>query len=165
MLRLRPEVIAYDLHPDYLSTRYALSSMIGIKIQIQHHHAHHASCMAENAINGEEDIKKWTNYPNFVLLRLKGASLELMNEIAQHALTNLNGIPYDCTVGIFSSKFKKAGEITRTHCSHLIWEAFRLFDYDLDSDGGMIVTPKDIVKSPHLQIVQVFGVNPDDIWP
>ncbi|MEN6316662.1 MAG: carbamoyltransferase HypF [Clostridiaceae bacterium] len=53
MLHVKPEAVAYDLHPDYLSTRYALSSGIGIKIPVQHHHAHHTSCMAENGLEGE----------------------------------------------------------------------------------------------------------------
>lgn len=53
MLRVKPEAVAYDLHPDYLSTHYALSSSIGIKIPIQHHHAHHTACMAENNLDGE----------------------------------------------------------------------------------------------------------------
>lgn len=112
-----------------------------------------------------QDINKWTSYPNFMLLRLQGASPELLNEIAQSALKNLNGIPYDLTIGLLSPKFSKAGEISRTHCSHLVWEAFRLYDYDLDSDGGMIVTPKDIANSPSLEVVQVFGVDPKKIWP
>lgn len=112
-----------------------------------------------------QDISKWTNYPNFMLLRLREASPELLNKIAQSALTNLNAIPYSFMVGILSPKFRNAGEISLTHCSHLVWEAFRLFDYDLDSDGGMIVTPKDIANSPYLEVVQVFGVNPKEIWP
>ena len=112
-----------------------------------------------------QSIDKWTNYPNFMLLRLKGVSLELLNEIALSAYENLNKIPYDFKVGILSPKFSKAGEISGTHCSHLIWEAFRLFDYDLDSDKGLIVTPKDIANSPYLEVVQVFGVNPKAIWP
>ncbi|MEN6313148.1 MAG: hypothetical protein ABFD25_02750 [Clostridiaceae bacterium] len=112
-----------------------------------------------------QGIDKWTNYPNFVLLRLKGASLQLLDEIAQYALYHLNGIPYDLTVGILNPKFKKEGKITGTHCSHLIWEAFRLYRYDLDSDGGIFVTPKDIANSPCLEVVQVFGVNPKEIWP
>jgi hydrogenase maturation protein HypF len=45
-----PEYIAADLHPDYFSTQYALSQKLPI-LQIQHHHAHIASCMVENNIN------------------------------------------------------------------------------------------------------------------
>ena len=51
-LRVRPEVIAHDLHPNYLSTRYALARPEAVKIGVQHHHAHVASAMAENALCG-----------------------------------------------------------------------------------------------------------------
>ena len=51
-LRVRPEVIAHDLHPNYLSTRYALARPESVKIGVQHHHAHVASAMAENALSG-----------------------------------------------------------------------------------------------------------------
>lgn len=50
---LEPEIVAYDLHPEYLSTKYALSLDIETKLGIQHHHAHIASCMADNQIDGE----------------------------------------------------------------------------------------------------------------
>lgn len=54
LFHLRPEAIAYDLHPEYLSTEYAHAlDDIAIKIGIQHHHAHVASCMADNDIEGE----------------------------------------------------------------------------------------------------------------
>ncbi len=45
----QPEVIAHDLHPDYLSTRHALQ-LPGRKVGVQHHLAHVASCMAEHAL-------------------------------------------------------------------------------------------------------------------
>jgi len=51
LFRIKPEAIAYDLHPDYLSTRYALEQNDIKLIGVQHHHAHIVSCMAENALN------------------------------------------------------------------------------------------------------------------
>jgi hydrogenase maturation protein HypF len=50
---IEPSAVVYDLHPDYLSTRYALSLSDLPKVGVQHHHAHVASCMAENGIEGE----------------------------------------------------------------------------------------------------------------
>ncbi|MDP4090234.1 MAG: carbamoyltransferase HypF [Bacillota bacterium] len=46
-----PEYIAADLHPEYYSTKYAMESSLPV-IQIQHHHAHIVSCMAENKVEG-----------------------------------------------------------------------------------------------------------------
>jgi len=54
LFRFTPEAIACDLHPDYLSTRLAseMSRELGIPLfRIQHHHAHIASCMAENRLD------------------------------------------------------------------------------------------------------------------
>lgn len=51
-LRVRPAAVAHDLHPDYLSTRYALERPEFAKIAVQHHHAHIAAVMAEHRIDG-----------------------------------------------------------------------------------------------------------------
>ncbi len=52
ILDIAPAVIAHDMHPDYFSARYALEQRGVRKIAVQHHHAHIASCMAENRIEG-----------------------------------------------------------------------------------------------------------------
>ncbi len=53
ILQIRPQLVAHDLHPDYLSTTYAESLADLPRVAVQHHHAHLASCMAENALEGE----------------------------------------------------------------------------------------------------------------
>jgi hydrogenase maturation protein HypF len=50
--RVAPEAVAYDLHPNYLSTRFALEQVDIRLIGVQHHHAHIASCMADNRVDG-----------------------------------------------------------------------------------------------------------------
>lgn len=51
ILEIKPELIACDLHPDYISTRFAEESGLPL-LKVQHHHAHLASCMAENGLQG-----------------------------------------------------------------------------------------------------------------
>jgi hydrogenase maturation protein HypF len=54
LFHLYPQVIAHDLHPEYLSTKYALAQDDhSFRVGVQHHHAHVASCMADNRIEGE----------------------------------------------------------------------------------------------------------------
>ncbi len=53
ILEIRPEVVAHDLHPDYLSSVYAAGLKEVPQAPVQHHHAHMAACMAENGLEGE----------------------------------------------------------------------------------------------------------------
>lgn len=52
VIAVEPEVVAYDLHPDYLSTKFALKLSVPRRIAVQHHHAHIASCLGEAGIDG-----------------------------------------------------------------------------------------------------------------
>jgi hydrogenase maturation protein HypF len=52
LFHIEPEIVAHDLHPDYLATKYARElGESGMKlVPVQHHHAHVASCMADNGL-------------------------------------------------------------------------------------------------------------------
>jgi len=52
LFRIEPEIVAFDLHPDYLATRYAQNLAESAKklVPVQHHHAHIVSCMADNGL-------------------------------------------------------------------------------------------------------------------
>jgi hydrogenase maturation protein HypF len=51
ILQIEPEIIAYDLHPDYLSTRFALEQTGVELIGVQHHFAHMVGCLAEHGLH------------------------------------------------------------------------------------------------------------------
>jgi len=50
MFRVKPEFVVTDLHPEYFSTKYAFGCDLNL-IQVQHHHAHIASAMAEHGLD------------------------------------------------------------------------------------------------------------------
>ena len=52
ILEIRPEVMVHDLHPDYLSSRFAGEQQEFTPLAVQHHHAHIVSCFAEHGVEG-----------------------------------------------------------------------------------------------------------------
>jgi hydrogenase maturation protein HypF len=53
LFRIEPEIIAYDMHPEYLATKYAIETGTSASLKlvpVQHHHAHIAGCLAENGV-------------------------------------------------------------------------------------------------------------------
>ena len=51
LFQASPELLVHDLHPGYMTTGWALKQDIPV-LGVQHHHAHHASCLAENREEG-----------------------------------------------------------------------------------------------------------------
>lgn len=49
---IEPELIVHDLHPEYLSTKFAQSQDIAPTLAVQHHHAHLVSCLVDNGHRG-----------------------------------------------------------------------------------------------------------------
>lgn len=97
-------------------------------------------------------VERWKKYAAVAVYRLKDTDAKTRSQIAQQAEKNLINKPYSLLAGITKNN-------DYTHCSHLVWSAFKTFGYDLNSNGGKIVTPADIAKSEHLELKQVYGLN------
>lgn len=100
------------------------------------------------------NVSEWTGFPLVAVLRAKDLDANTRQQIADYAKNNLVGVDYSLFAGIFS----KNEEIpTKTQCSHLVWYAYNQFGINIDYNDGETVTPKDILKSDKLEIVQVYG--------
>lgn len=98
---------------------------------------------------------------NFILLRPK-LSEDLKANAVEYAKKYLVGVKYSLYTGIFSKKYKEIP--TTSNCGHIVWQAYKKFGIDIDSNGGNIVLPKDIYSSEYMQVVQVFGLDLDKLW-
>lgn len=118
-------------------------------------------------------LEHWEEYPCFALLRLKNVTAGERAEIAAYAKDNLEGIPYKilsvCGTDAIERNVGEGEEvdcsaadasIMGTQCAHLVWLAYAHFGFDLNGDGGYIVTPHDIYDSDLLEVVQVYGISP-----
>lgn len=112
-----------------------------------------------------QNIDKWRIYPSFMMLKLKDADEAKLNEIADFSKEYMHDLPYVLTIGLLSKKDPNVEKIKGTQCSHLVWYPFNYFGYDIDSDGTWLVTPKDIANSDLFEVVQIYGVDPKEIWP
>ena len=82
LFHVQPSLLAYDNHPDYLATRYALAraEAEGLPaVGVQHHHAHIAACLAENGILGVGlNWELLTTFGQLISTRLLLPPLQLM---------------------------------------------------------------------------------------
>lgn len=101
-------------------------------------------------------VGEWRQFPLVAVLRAKNISAEIRNEIADFTEEKLIDIDYSLAAGFLSGRDENTIPST-THCAHFVWYAYKCFGIDLDSNGGRIVTPKEILHSDELEIVQVYG--------
>ena len=104
------------------------------------------------------NIRFWQSYPAFLILR--HPDNEVAEKAASYAKNTLVGIDYNLFAGF--TKKDKSDEITPSgsHCSHIVWQAYKAVGVDIDFDDGRIVTPFDVASSKKLRLVQIYGVNP-----
>ncbi len=98
---------------------------------------------------------------NFMVLRPK-VDENIKKQVANFVKTEMIGLPYSYTAGIFSKKYEE--NIKSSQCAHFVWYAYKKFGIDLDSNGGRLVKPQDIALSNQVELVQAFGYDLDKLW-
>lgn len=107
--------------------------------------------------------KNWGKYPGFVVLRYKDSAVA--EKAAEYAKEHLVDIEYSIFAGIIK-KDKSDEEIPESsHCSHIVWQAYKAVGVDIDKNGGPVVTPRDVSMSDELSVVQIYGINPRKYTP
>lgn len=106
------------------------------------------------------EIDYWRNCSEYCVLRVKGVTPKLQNQVTEYACSTLLGVPYHVTAGFIGPKAPDPGAAYfGLQCAYLVWYAWNHFGYDLDGDGGRLVSTSDLLESELLEVVQVYGMD------
>ena len=115
----------------------------------------------DSALKGS---KSWSSYTNYAVLRIEGVSREQQETMREYALSTLRGVPYRLLAGFIGPKAPESGSSGfGLQCAYLVWYAWNFFGYDLDGDGGRLVSASDLLDADCVEIVQVYGMNPEEM--
>lgn len=119
----------------------------------------------ECAVLGQDsrltNVEHWNTYSCYAVLRVRDAGEEQGRSVAEYAMEHLLGVPYRLTIGLWDEKAPGTDSTGfGLHCIYLPWYAWKQFRYDLDGDGGRVVTAADLLASPLLEVVQSHGMDP-----
>ena len=103
-----------------------------------------------------ESLEKWDYYPTVKVLRLKNRTEETITELVERAMSDFLDINYN----LIATKTN----MNLTHCSDIVWKVFNAIGVDIDSNGGWLVTPKDISQSQYLYEVESYGFSAERPW-
>ena len=110
------------------------------------------------------DVDNWRSYPTLLVLRPKNLDKETVDGLIRFAREQLLDVPYSLLTGMLQKDKSSMEQIDRTHCAHLVWQAYRQAGMDIDADGGWLVTPHDIADSTAFSVVFSHGFGPDGGW-
>jgi len=101
----------------------------------------------------------WGGYPSFVVLRYPEERVS--EKAVEYAKEHLVGIDYNILAGVLKKDKSDEKVPESSHCSHIVWQAYKAAGVDIDPNDGIFVTPLNIAMSDKLQVVQLYGLNPE----
>ncbi|MBE7033223.1 MAG: hypothetical protein E7406_03245 [Ruminococcaceae bacterium] len=105
-------------------------------------------------------VDGWGRYPGFVVLRYPDE--KVAQEAVNYAVEHLIGIDYNILAGVIKKDKSDEKIPESSHCSHIVWQAYKAVGVDIDETGGIFVTPENIAMSEKLDVLQIYGLNPKD---
>ena len=118
-------------------------------------------CAAWGSLSLCQSPEYWRTYTSYAVLRVKDASPALRQEVADYAKEHLCSVPYRLTAGWIGPKAPEPEDWQfGLQCAYLVWYAWARFGYNLDSDGGRLVTVSDLLRSDLVEVVQLQGMDP-----
>lgn len=119
------------------------------------------------------------NRTNFMVVRIKPEYFSDAKTDDEQYRSNLDRVTSyiendlkDVKYSVFTGIFTKKDSLAATSCAHMIWYGFKHFDdandgkfnLDLDSNGRLLIVPKNISESPYVELVQTFGFDPEKMY-
>lgn len=105
-------------------------------------------------------LSSWGEYPAFAVLRHPDSKIN--QKAVKYAQEHLIDIEYNIFAGFFKKDKSDEDKPSSSHCSHIVWQAYKAQGVDIDNNKGIFVTPKNISRSKELKVVQIYGLNPKD---
>lgn len=105
-------------------------------------------------------VDGWGKYPGFVVLRYPDE--KVAQKAVNYAVERLIGIDYNILAGVIKKDKSDEKIPESSHCSHIVWQAYKAVGVDIDETGGIFVTPENIAMSEKLDVLQIYGLNPKD---
>ncbi len=109
------------------------------------------------------DIDSWTSYATLLIIRPR-IEEETIQKAVDFTKEKLVQVPYGLGVGLLKKDKSQMPFVDATHCSHLVWQAYKAVGVDIDSDRGWLVTPRDISRSDQFEVVFSFGFGEEARW-
>ncbi len=119
--------------------------------------------MMLGTVSGRTFVDNWKSYRTLMVLRPKAEKEQIDNAVS-FAERKLLRVPYRLLAGLFGKDQSGRESVTSTHCSHLVWQAYKVAGIDLDADGGWFVSPSDISQSQDVEVVFSYGFGEESKW-
>jgi len=175
-IRLKPGDILVTLSTHSLGWRHGHAALV-----IDENTTLEAAVLGKDAVLCS--VENWYDYGDVAVLRVKckmaaagdgmkfapaedirlpelDGDMHIGEQAARYAMDGLQGRPYRLTAGLLGDKAPAVDtRMFGVQCAYLVWYAWQHLGYDLDDDGGRLVTCRDLLESENVDVIYKTGYS------